>query len=140
MREGKGLGTRNLRCDGHGPGRRAAKQPLTGQDTMAGGAARAAFVVGTCVVHDVCDREGLTRPALRRLALSLTASERPALRSWAARYLRSDPPRADELPPGMRPGLGAQRTPVTYDHASEGLIDLDPASVTEAGEEEDRAV
>lgn len=86
-------------------------------------AIRAAVAAGTYAVQDLRDRDGATRALLRRAALGLAASERPALRALGATYLRGDPP------------AGRLRPPTTGDQDGELIVDIDPATVTEVSDE-----
>jgi hypothetical protein len=73
------------------------------------------------------DRDGLTRPMLRRAAIRMAVSRQPALRRLGTAYLRSDPPAPEELPAGA-----AQARPLqAAEDNDEQVIDLDPSAVTE---------
>jgi hypothetical protein len=88
---------------------------------------RAVIAAGTYVAQDVRDRDGLTRPMLRRAAMRMAVSRQPALRRLGSAYLRSDPPAPEELP------AGAMRTPPLPAAGEDAgqVIDLDPSTVTE---------
>ena len=90
---------RRLR-DGSGPQRgsdRAAQRCGARQDRYVpgtGSATRTLVAVGTCLVHDLRDADGLVRPLLRRAALSLAVSRGYQARRLGNTYLRLDPPAA----------------------------------------------
>jgi hypothetical protein len=88
---------------------------------------RAVIAAGTYVAQDVRDRDGLTRPMLRRAAMRMAVSRQPALRRLGTAYLRSDPPAPEELP------AGAVRTPPlsAAEEDAGQVIDVDPSTVTE---------
>jgi hypothetical protein len=88
---------------------------------------RAVIAAGTYVAQDVRDRDGLTRPTLRRAALRMAASPRVAIRRLGTAYLRADPPAPEELPAGapLRALSSSEETP-------DQVIDIDPATVVEA--------
>jgi hypothetical protein len=89
---------------------------------------RAAIAAGTYVAQDVRDRDGLTRPMLRRAALRMAVSRQAALRRLGVAYLRADPPAPAELPAGAP---GTPSLPPAEEDA-EQVIDLDSSTVTEA--------
>jgi hypothetical protein len=82
-----------------------------GLDVVARTATRTVIAAGACAVQDVRDRDGVTRPMLRRLALHLAVSKRPLLQSIGTTYLRGDPPAADELRTGIKPPPTQLRLP-----------------------------
>jgi hypothetical protein len=87
------------------------------------------IAAGAYVAQDMRDRDGLTRPMLRRAALRMASSRQPALRRLGTAYLRSDPPGPEELPAGA-----AQALPLPLPAAEEQagqVIDLDPSTMTE---------
>jgi hypothetical protein len=88
---------------------------------------RAVIAAGTYVAQDVRDRDGLTRPMLRRAALRMAVSRQPALRRLGSAYLRSDPPAPEELPASA---LRTPPLPAAQQHV-EQVIDVDPSTVTE---------
>lgn len=104
------------------PGSRVVGAPGDEKSLATRTALRAAIAAGTCVVQDMRDRDGLTRPMLRRAALRMAVCAQPALRRIGSAYLRSDPPAPEELP------APAQSIPVT---ASQPL-EL-PAAPAQAG-------
>jgi hypothetical protein len=53
--------------------------------------------VGAYVAQDLRDRDGVTRPLLRRAALRLVTSRHAAVHRLGDTYLRSDPPTPEEL-------------------------------------------
>lgn len=118
-------------CDERGLGRRpGVGRGTTGEDTSlaAKTAMRAVIAAGAYVAQDMRDREGLTRPMLRRAALRLAVSRRPALRRLGTAYLRADPPAAEELP-------ASQAKPLPPSQHEDGqLIELDPSEVEDDGE------
>lgn len=61
-----------------------------------GAATRTLVAVGTCLVNDLRDADGLVRPLLRRAAASLTLSRRYQARRLGNTYLRLDPPAATD--------------------------------------------
>ena len=88
---------------------------------------RAVIAAGAYVAQDMRDREGLTRPMLRRAAIRMAVSRQAALRRLGAAYLRADPPAPGELPVGMSP----TRPLPSGEREAEQVIDLDPSTVTE---------
>jgi hypothetical protein len=94
---------------------------------------RAVIAAGTFVAQDVRDRDGVTRPMLRRAAMRMAVSRQPALRRLGAAYLRSDPPAPEELPAGA---AQARPLPAAEEEAGQ-VIDLDPSAVTEVDAAED---
>ena len=87
------------RCDGTGPGRGWRKDNLRDSESSlsARTAARALVAVGAYVAQDLRDRDGVTRPLLRRAALRLVTSRHAAVHRLGDAYLRSDPPTPEEL-------------------------------------------
>lgn len=59
-----------------------------------GSATRTLVAVGTCLVQDLRDADGLVRPLLRRAALSLALNRGYQARRLGNTYLRLDPPAA----------------------------------------------
>ncbi len=112
-----------------GRGRGAEASDPTG--LAARTAMRAVVAAGAYVAQDMRDREGLTRPMLRRAAIRMAVSRQTALRRLGAAYLRADPPAPEELPEGVTPP-GRPLPPGD----AEQVIDVDPSTVTEAGPEE----
>jgi hypothetical protein len=96
---------------------------LAGRTTV-----RAAVALGTYVVQDLRDVEGLTRPMLRRSALRMAASRRGVLRRIGAAYLRADPPSEKELLAGRPEALSAG--PAQSEDEAE-VIDVAPDDVEE---------
>jgi hypothetical protein len=97
---------------------------------------RAAIAAGTYVAQDLRDRDGLTRPMLRRVAIRMAVSRQPALRRLGASYLRTDPPTPEELPvlrprqeltAGPPPALPEESGPAPAD--APPTIDVDPTTV-----------
>jgi hypothetical protein len=121
-------------CRGEGSGPR---RHIAGQTTAGGGASlstrtamRTALAAGAYVAHDMRDRNGLARPMLRRAALRLAVSPRPALRRLGGAYLRADPPAAEELSAAQQTqwfGRGA----LPASGGSDQVIDLDPSQIVE---------
>jgi len=99
---GRGRQQRRRLRDGSGPqrgsnggarrcGARQERQvPGTGSTT------RTLVAVGTCLVQDLRDADGLVRPLLRRAALSLALSRGYQARRLGNTYLRLDPPAATD--------------------------------------------
>ncbi len=123
-------------CDGSGPrlgrpsrgGRRIGEETsLTTKTTV-----RAVIAAGTYVAQDMRDRDGLTRPMLRRAALRMAVSRQPALRRLGSAYLRADPPATEELPapPALPYSEVTPLPPPGYEH--DQVIDLDPSEVEDA--------
>ncbi len=118
-------------CDGPGlrrgrrqsSGRGAGKAPADDTSLAIRTTMRALVAAGTYVAQDVRDRDGLTRPMLRRAAVRMAVSRQPALRRLGSAYLRSDPPAPEELPAGSN----AQALPAGPDPRTE-VIDVDPAT------------
>jgi hypothetical protein len=92
---------------------------------------RAVIAAGTYVAQDVRDRDGLTRPMLRRAALRMAVSRQLALRRLGTAYLRTDPPAPDELPAHASAALsaGARSLPASPERP---VIDVRPAAGSEA--------
>lgn len=109
------------------PGRGRAVAPSDETTLAARTAMRAVIAAGAYVAQDVRDREGLTRPMLRRAAIRMAVSRQAALRRLGAAYLRADPPAPGELPVGMSPA----RPLPSGEREAEQVIDLDPSTVTE---------
>jgi hypothetical protein len=94
---------------------------------------RAVIAAGTYVAQDMRDREGLTRPMLRRAALRMAVSRQPALRRLGTAYLRTDPPAPDELPAHASAALSAGVRPLPLPAPPESpVIDVKPAAGREA--------
>jgi len=92
-----------LACDGTGWGR--ARRHSDNLGSMEGSwsgrvAARALVAVGAYVAEDLRDRDGMTRPLLRRTALRLSASRYTAVHRLGEAYLGRDPATPDELAAG----------------------------------------
>jgi hypothetical protein len=92
-------------------------------------AARALVAVGAYVAQDLRDRDGVTRPLLRRAALRLVTSRHAVMHRLGDAYLHGDPPTPEELAAGrqaaqpllLAPGQpgqepGAPRSPATPDN------------------------
>ena len=94
---------------------------------------RAVIAAGTYVAQDVRDRDGLTRPMLRRAAIRMAVSRQAAMRRLGVAYLRADPPAPAELPAGAPLSVLApsEVTP-------EQVIDVDPATVVEVDDADGR--
>jgi hypothetical protein len=126
----RGFGPRDGRGRGQGPGLGIGGKDDGSLATRT--AIRAMIAAGTYAAQDVCDRDGLTRPMLRRAALRMSVCRQEPLRRIGAAYLRADPPALDELPaqtPAALPsGVGPPATPIAAD---EQVIDVDPATVVE---------
>jgi len=93
-------------CDGGGAvrgrsGRSRAVQDGSGSSLGGRTTTRALVAVGTYMVQDLRDAEGLMRPALRRAALRLALSRREPARRLGYAYLRLDPPAPKALPAGV---------------------------------------
>jgi hypothetical protein len=89
------------------------------------------IAAGTYVAQDVRDRDGLTRPMLRRAALRMAVCRQEPLRRIGAAYLRADPPAPAELPARITAAalpLTATPAPPAVDAE---VIDVDPATVVE---------
>ena len=132
--ETMGMGSRRYRrrgsgaCDGNGAGlgrRRGAGRGArsSSEDTSLATrtAMRAVIAAGAYVAQDVRDRDGLTRPMLRRAALRMAVSRQEAMRRLGTAYLRADPPVPEELPAGapLRALAPCEETPGQ-------VIDVDP--------------
>ena len=114
---------RQCRGSGEGPNERGSLDPRPSKDAVTRAAVRAAVVVGTYAVRDLRNGDGETRALLRRVAVRLAASERPALRGLGTTYLRGDPP------------TGELRPQMARDLDGELILDIDPATVTEVDED-----
>lgn len=117
-------------CDGTEPscGRRKDNARGSGRSLNGRAAARALVAVGAYVAQDLRDRDGVTRPRLRRAALRMVTSRTKAIRRLGDAYLHGDPATPEELaagrqaaqplvlPPGQ-PGqeLGASRSQAAPD-------------------------
>lgn len=91
-------------CDGTGPGRgRRHRDDLGSSEGAWSGrvAARALVAVGAYVAEDLRDRDGMTRPLLRRTALRLSASRHTAVHRLGEAYLGRDPATPEELAAGL---------------------------------------
>ena len=93
-------------CDGGGTvrgrgGLGRAAQGDSGSSLGGRTTTRALVAVGTYMVQDLRDAEGLMRPALRRAALRLALSRREPARRLGYAYLRLDPPAPETLPAGV---------------------------------------
>jgi hypothetical protein len=118
---GRGIGLgRGL---GRGRGATSAKDDTS---LAARTATRAVIAAGTYVAQDVRDRDGLTRPMLRRAALRMAVSRQAAMRRLGTAYLRADPPALEELP-----AVPAQGSLPPFEAAHAHVIDVDPATVVE---------
>ncbi len=58
---------------------------------------RTFLALASTAAQDLCDRDGVARPLLRRGALRLTTSVRSPARRLGAEYLRVDPPTPEEV-------------------------------------------
>ena len=119
--DGRGAGLGRRRGAGSGAGSSSDDKSLATRTAM-----RAVIAAGTYVAQDVRDRDGLTRPMLRRAALRMAISRQAAMRRLGAAYLRADPPAPEELPPGAQ-----QRSLAPGDQAQADVIDVDPATVVD---------
>jgi len=128
--DGRGTGGGRRLGGGRGTGKSKDDSSLATRTAM-----RAVIAAGTYVAQDMRDREGLTRPMLRRAALRMAVSRQPALRRLGTAYLRTDPPEPAELP--ERAGLllpSAEVKPLLPAAAQERAttIDVTPAAGGEA--------
>ena len=90
-----------LVCDGTGLGRGRHEHLGIGEGAWSGRATtQALLAVGAYVAEDFRDRDGMTRPLLRRTALRLTASRRTVLHRLGKAYLGRDPATPGELAAG----------------------------------------
>ena len=91
-------------CDGAGPGRGRGKGVARGSESSlsARTTARALVAIGAYVAQDIRDRDGVTRPLLRRAALRMAASRQEAIRRLGDAYLHGDPPTPEELAAGRQ--------------------------------------
>ena len=88
-------------CDGAGLGRGRHDNLGIGEGAWSGRTlTRALATVGAYAAEDLCDREGMTRPLLRRTALRLTASRHTVLHRLGEAYLGRDPATPAELAAG----------------------------------------
>jgi len=88
-------------CGGMRLGRGSQADDLISGGAWSGRAVtRALVAVGGYAAEDLRDREGMTRPLLRRTALRLTASRHTALRRLGEAYLGRDPATPVELAAG----------------------------------------
>ena len=126
--DGRGSGGGRRLGGGRGTGLSKDDSSLTTRTAM-----RAVIAAGTYVAQDVQDREGLTRPMLRRAALRMAVSRQPALRRLGTAYLRTDPPAPDELPAPALGALPAGLRPLPLPASPESpVIDVRPAAGREA--------
>jgi hypothetical protein len=96
---------------------------------------RTVIAAGMYVAQDVRDRDGLTRPMLRRAALRMAVSRQPALRRLGTAYLRTDPPAPEELPEltGVLPPAGVKPLPLpAVSQKQANAIDVTPSAGREA--------
>jgi hypothetical protein len=125
----RGYGPRDGRGQGRGPGLAGGKDSA-GLATRT--AVRAVIAAGTYVAQDVRDRDGLTRPMLRRAALRMAICRQEALRRLGTAYLRADPPAAEELSASKARVLPAEVRRLVPPPSGDGqVIDVDPATVIE---------
>lgn len=122
--DGNGAGSGRLRGVGRSAGSSKDDASLATRTAM-----RAVIAAGTYVAQDVRDRDGLTRPMLRRAALRMLLSRQAAMRRLGGAYLHADPPAREELPAGLSrhalaPGAGTHPQ----------VIDVDAATVVDAGD------
>jgi hypothetical protein len=124
----RGFGPRDGR--GRGPGLGPGCRDDSSLASRTG--VRAMIAAGTYVAQDVRDRDGLTRPMLRRAALRMALCRQEPLRRIGAAYLRADPPAPEELPvrTAAVPTLPVKATPGPL-AADDEVIDVDPATVVE---------
>jgi hypothetical protein len=88
-------------CDGAGQGRGKGRAGTGGQSSLGSRTAtRALIAAGTYVAQDLRDRDGVTRPLLRRAALRMVGSPMKTIRGIGTAYLRGDPPTSGELEEG----------------------------------------
>jgi hypothetical protein len=128
----RGYGPRDGRGQGRGPGLAGGKD---GSSLATRTAARAMIAAGTYVAQDVRDRDGLTRPMLRRTAIRMAVCRQQALRRIGAAYLRADPPALEELPAGKAEALPAElRRLMPPPSGGDRVINVDPATVVETDE------
>ncbi len=127
--DGRGTGRGRRLGGGRGTGKSNDDSTLAARTAM-----RAVIAAGTYVAQDVRDRDGLTRPMLRRAALRMAVSRQLALRRLGTAYLRTDPPAPEELP--ERTGvLPAEVKPLSLPAAPQEratAIDVTPAAGREA--------
>jgi hypothetical protein len=94
---------------------------------------RAVIAAGTYVAQDVRDRDGLTRPMLRRAAVRMAVCGQPALRRLGAAYLRTDPPAPEELPARAYAALPAEVRPLPLPASPDRpVVEVRPAAGGEA--------
>jgi hypothetical protein len=141
---GMGPGRRRRRgsgaCEGRGTGegRRlgGGRSGKTGDDSSLAmrTAMRAVIAAGTYVAQDVRDRDGLTRPMLRRAAVRMAVSRQPALRRLGTAYLRTDPAAPEEQPAHTYAALPVEvkRRPLAA-APERPFIDVKPTTGREAG-------
>jgi hypothetical protein len=123
--DGRGTGGGRRRGGGRGIGKSKDDSSLATRTAM-----RAVVAAGTYVAQDMRDREGLTRPMLRRAALRMAVSRQPALRRLGTAYLRTDPPAPEELPERTGLLLPSDVRPLPLAAAPQALttIDVTPAA------------
>jgi hypothetical protein len=131
MRRHGGFGPRDGHGRGRGPGLGGGGKDDTSLTVRT--ATRAMIAAGTYVAQDVRDRDGLTRPMLRRAALRMAGCRQEPLRRLGAAYLRADPPAREELPAQVAAAL-TPRTGGPAATAAGPVIDIDPATVEEVDE------
>jgi hypothetical protein len=130
MRRRGGFGPRDGQGRGRGPGLGAGRKDDASLTVRT--ATRAMIAAGTYVAQDVRDRDGLTRPMLRRAALRMVGCRQEPLRRLGAAYLRADPPAREELPGRAAAALPPQTvTPAAAATGGGQVIDIDPATVVE---------
>ena len=86
-------------CGGTGLGRRRHNDDVCSSEGGGSGrvSTRVLAAVGAYVAQDLRDRDGVTRPLLRRAALRFVTSRRAAVHRLGDAYLRRDPAAPEEL-------------------------------------------
>jgi hypothetical protein len=119
--------------DGSGMGRgRAAGRSDGGKLTVA----RSLATLGTCIVQDLRDRDGLARPLLRRAAVRMVTSRQQTIRHVGTAYLRGDPPTPEELAVGTSPPEEQRQLPPAGPR-SRLAAGVEACDVDEIGSDED---
>lgn len=90
---------RRAGCDAAQRGAGSGRMGGGGEGERLGGptVTRTFLALASTAAQDLCDRDGVARPLLRRGALRLTTSVRSPARRLGAEYLRVDPPTPEEV-------------------------------------------
>lgn len=118
---------RRAGCDAAQRGAGGGRMGGGGECGRLGGptATRTFLALASTAAQDLCDRDGVARPLLRRGALRLTTSVRTPVRRLGAEYLRVDPPTPEEVARSASLPRRTEASPIGRTEATPTIGDAD---------------